>query len=305
MTALLAGGSPKRYNTDKQLFSGQLAKIPGGLVRVTDSFEENGITVWNSEWVAQTDAALGQTIADQVNQTMAADMRAGLTQQAVNSLSSMVGDLPAPGALASSLPETTGGFFEDTFLNAKTFRDASQLYQDLKGETRLGWKIAGYGVLAVGVTAGAIDAASNFTGVKGLVKGGRGLVKRGFGKAIKVLSRDAPRVIPNPRTGVGYGVNDPPVRIQGSWTETDFQDALRGRPPASLGRPDLHHAGQMPGSGIHEITPRLHQGNKALHPNKLNQGVTKEMRRQDRQLHWWYRAREEGADRLFPDDIYD
>jgi RHS repeat-associated protein len=116
---------------------------------------------------------------------------------------------------------------------------------------------------------------------------------------------NAGRVTPNPSTGVGYGVTDPPVRIQGTWTEPDIQAALRGRPPASLGSPDLHHAGQMPGSAIHEIVPGLHQGNKALHPNKYNQGVTGEMRRQDRQLHWWYRAREQGADRLFPGEIYD
>jgi len=110
---------------------------------------------------------------------------------------------------------------------------------------------------------------------------------------------------PNPLTGLGYGVTDPPVRIQGSWTEVDFKTALQGRPPPSLGRPDLHHAGQMPGSAIHEVLPNLHRGNTALHPNKFNQGVTPLMRAQDRQLHWWYRAREQGADSLFPDLIYD
>lgn len=40
-------------------------------------------------------------------------------------------------------------------------------------------------------------------------------------------------------------------------------------------------------------------------PNKYNQGVTPEMRESDRQLHWWYRAREQGVDELLPDWIYD
>ena len=43
----------------------------------------------------------------------------------------------------------------------------------------------------------------------------------------------------------------------------------------------------------------------AAHPNKFNQGVTPEMRVEDRQLHWGYRAREQGADQLLPDWIYD
>jgi RHS repeat-associated protein len=123
------------------------------------------------------------------------------------------------------------------------------------------------------------------------------------GMVINPFGQSAPT--PNTLTGQGYGVNDPAVRVVGTWTTADFMAALRGRPPGSLGRPDLHHAGQMPGSAIHEILPRLHQGNRALHPNKFNQGVTPEMRREDRRLHWWYRAREEGADKLFPDLIYD
>jgi len=65
-----------------------------------------------------------------------------------------------------------GNFFTDTFLNAGTFRDASQLIQDLQSETRVGWKIAGYGVLGVAVTAAVFDSFSNFTGIKGFVKGG-------------------------------------------------------------------------------------------------------------------------------------
>jgi hypothetical protein len=120
------------------------------------------------------------------------------------------------------------------------------------------------------------------------------------------LTKHTPRnsVLPDARTGVGYGVNDPPVRIVGPWTEADYKAALRGSPPPSLGRPDLHHADQMPGSAIHEVVPMEHRGNRALHPNLSNQGVTPQMRQQDRQLHWWYRAREQGADQLYPDLIY-
>ena len=45
--------------------------------------------------------------------------------------------------------------------------------------------------------------------------------------------------------------------------------------------------------------------NGALHLNKYNQGVTPELRVSDRELHWWYRAREQSADELLPDWIYD
>lgn len=96
------------------------------------------------------------------------------------------------------------------------------------------------------------------------------------------------------------------MRLEGEWSRQDYFNALNGRTPAGLGRPDLHHADQMPGSAIHEVLPSQHRGNKALHPNgQLNQGVTPEMRKQDKELHWWYRAREQGADELFPDWIYD
>jgi hypothetical protein len=105
--------------------------------------------------------------------------------------------------------------------------------------------------------------------------------------------------------GTGYGPNDQPVRIKGKWSDNDIKDGLRGRSPKGLGSPDLHHADQMPGSAIHEILPDLHRGNKELHPNKYNQGVTPLMRQKDKQLHWWYRAREEGADQKFPELIYD
>lgn len=102
-----------------------------------------------------------------------------------------------------------------------------------------------------------------------------------------------------------YGPNDPPVRIEGDWSLNDLKAALLGHPPKGLGKPDLHHADQMPGSGIHEVIPSEHRGNMDLHPNRFNQGVTPEMRKEDRELHWWYRAREMGADSLLPDWIYD
>lgn len=134
-----------------------------------------------------------------------------------------------------------------------------------------------------------------------IIKSGAAGVKPLLGPPASAVTRN----VPNFRTGVGYGVNDPAVRIQGTWTEADFKAALQGKPPVSFGRPDLHHAGQMPGSAIHEILPIQHRGNPMLHPNKYNQGVTLKMRAQNRQLHWWYRAREEGADRLYPNWIYD
>ncbi len=113
------------------------------------------------------------------------------------------------------------------------------------------------------------------------------------------------RINPSAKTGAGFGVNDPQVRVSGAWTDSDLKQALLGHPPRSLGSPDIHHAGQMPGSGVHEIPPSLHRGNVALHPNRYNQGVSAEMRAKDRQLHWWYRAREQGADQRFPNWIYD
>ena len=61
----------------------------------------------------------------------------------------------------------------------------------------------------------------------------------------------------------------------------------------------------MPGASKHEIIPNQHRGNKNLHPNKYNQGVTSEMRTSDKELHWWYRSREQGADQLLPGWIYD
>ena len=84
-----------------------------------------------------------------------------------------------------------------------------------------------------------------------------------------------------------------------------MKQALLGHPPRGLGSPDIHHGGQMPGAAKHEVIPSQHRNNQALHPNKYNQGVTSEMRKEDRELHWWYRAREQGADELLPDWIYD
>lgn len=106
-------------------------------------------------------------------------------------------------------------------------------------------------------------------------------------------------------TGLGYDAGDNPVRIDGDWTINDMKQALLGHPPRGLGSPDIHHGGQMPGASKHEVIPSEHRNNTALHPNKYNQGVTPEMRESDRQLHWWYRAREQGADELLPDWIYD
>ncbi|MDE5910270.1 MAG: RHS repeat-associated core domain-containing protein [Lachnospiraceae bacterium] len=106
-------------------------------------------------------------------------------------------------------------------------------------------------------------------------------------------------------TGLGYDAGDTPVRIDGDWTENDMKQALLGHPPRGLGNPDIHHGGQMPGGALHEVLPGEHRSNAALHQSLYNQGVTAEMRMEDRQLHWWYRAREQGADELLPDWIYD
>ncbi len=92
----------------------------------------------------------------------------------------------------------------------------------------------------------------------------------------------------------GLGVADPPSRVSGPWMEDDLARGAMGKPPKSLGSPELHHADQMPGAGIHEVDPVTHRlpGN---HPNMFNQGVTDAMRTSDRQLHWWYRSQEMGG----------
>ncbi len=102
-----------------------------------------------------------------------------------------------------------------------------------------------------------------------------------------------------------FGPTSVVTRIQGPWSINDMKQGLLGHSPKGLGKPDLHHADQMPGSAIHELSPNFHRGNKSLHQNKFNQGVTSEMRESDRKLHWWYRAREQGADKALPDWIYD
>ena len=84
-----------------------------------------------------------------------------------------------------------------------------------------------------------------------------------------------------------------------------MKQSLLGHPPRGLGRPDIHHGGQIPRAAKHEVVPSEHRNNGALHLNKYNQGVTPEMRVSGRELHWWYRAREQGADELLPDWIYD
>lgn len=78
-----------------------------------------------------------------------------------------------------------------------------------------------------------------------------------------------------------------------------------GYSPSGLGKPDIHHGGQMPGGALHEILSDQHRWNSALHKNKFNQGVTNKMRTSDRQLHWWYCARKQGADLVLPNYIYD
>ncbi len=109
----------------------------------------------------------------------------------------------------------------------------------------------------------------------------------------------------NIKTGYGYDAGDVPVRIKGEWSINDLKQGLLGHAPKGLGTPDIHHGGQMPGAAKHEIIAMNHRNNSALHPNMFNQGVTQEMRASDRKLHWWYRAREQGADELLPDWIYD
>ncbi|MGA5629735.1 HNH/ENDO VII family nuclease [Streptomyces cellulosae] len=69
-----------------------------------------------------------------------------------------------------------------------------------------------------------------------------------------------------------------------------------GKAPKHLGHDiEIHHADQMPGSAIHELDQKVHRGPSTdLHRNERNQGVTDKMRKQDTQLHWWYRSQEQG-----------
>ncbi|HTA66266.1 MAG TPA: RHS repeat-associated core domain-containing protein, partial [Xanthomonadaceae bacterium] len=101
----------------------------------------------------------------------------------------------------------------------------------------------------------------------------------------------------------GYGVGDPPSRFAGPWTQRDLQRAADGKGPLDFipttnaaGKEvplELHHAGQMPGSAVHEAPP-VHSKVPGLHPNQYNQGVSPAMRTQDANLHWQMRGQEMG-----------
>ena len=94
--------------------------------------------------------------------------------------------------------------------------------------------------------------------------------------------------------GTGYGPADDATRVSGPWTKNDIGRGTRGLRPNQLGdRLQIHHADQMPGSPIHELDQDFHL-NADIHRNPFNQGVDSSMRRQDTQLHWWYRSMEQG-----------
>ena len=105
--------------------------------------------------------------------------------------------------------------------------------------------------------------------------------------------------------GRRLGPTDAPQRYIGPWTGRDLARAREGRGPLDFvpslnagGREEplqLHHGDQMPGSGVHEVAPgqREHLA-PGMHPNERNQGVTPEMRNEDRQLHWQMRGQEMG-----------
>lgn len=62
----------------------------------------------------------------------------------------------------------------------------------------------------------------------------------------------------------------------------------------------------MPGAPIHELDQNVHRGvGTDLHRNPHNQGVTKEMRKEDTQLHWWYRSQEQGWGTYSPEHWFD
>ncbi|PPK63666.1 polymorphic toxin-type HINT domain-containing protein [Actinokineospora auranticolor] len=110
-----------------------------------------------------------------------------------------------------------------------------------------------------------------------------------------------------PTGGTGTGPADDAIRAIGPWTKRDIQGAAHGFAPKRLGNNiELHHADQMPGSAIHELDRQVHRGKGTnLHRNKSNQGVTAEMRVEDRQLHWWYRSQEQGWGSLPTQTWYD
>lgn len=109
------------------------------------------------------------------------------------------------------------------------------------------------------------------------------------------------------RPGTGAGPADPPMRVEGPWTRQDIIRGALGLRPNHLGdRLEIHHADQMPGSGIHELDQVVHRGpGTDLHRNEWAQGVTKALRLQDTQLHWWYRSQQQGWGFYGPEEWYD
>ncbi|MFJ3901405.1 polymorphic toxin-type HINT domain-containing protein [Streptomyces sp. NPDC090025] len=116
-----------------------------------------------------------------------------------------------------------------------------------------------------------------------------------------------PGVQCNCAPGTGAGPADAPIRNSGAWTRADIIRGSLGLRPNQLGdRIEIHHADQMPGAPIHELDQNVHRGaGTDLHRNPHNQGVTKEMRKEDTQLHWWYRSQEQGWGTYSPDHWFD
>lgn len=116
-----------------------------------------------------------------------------------------------------------------------------------------------------------------------------------------------PGVQCNCAPGTGAGPADAPIRNSGAWTRSDIIRGSLGLRPNHLGnRIEIHHADQMPGSAIHELDQNVHRGaGTDLHRNPHNQGVTKDMRKEDTQLHWWYRSQEQGWGTYSPDHWFD
>ncbi|MEU6110967.1 polymorphic toxin-type HINT domain-containing protein [Streptomyces albidoflavus] len=116
-----------------------------------------------------------------------------------------------------------------------------------------------------------------------------------------------PGVQCNCAPGTGAGPADAPIRNSGAWTRSGVIRGSLGLRPNQLGnRIEIHHADQMPGSAIHELDQNVHRGaGTNLHRNPHNQGVTKDMRKEDTQLHWWYRSQEQGWGAYSPDRWFD
>ncbi|MFH9554553.1 RHS repeat-associated core domain-containing protein [Streptomyces sp. NPDC017435] len=114
-------------------------------------------------------------------------------------------------------------------------------------------------------------------------------------------------------SGTGAGPADDAIRHSGPWTRSDIIRGSLGLRPNQLGdRIEIHHADQMPGAPIHELDQEVHRGaGTDLHRNKypggrgINQGVTKDMRTEDTQLHWWYRSQEQGWGMYTPEHWFD